>query len=158
MRKWSVKLLTLLCAVTLLAAMLPLSAVSTSAGKILKHRSETTLLEQIIERDGFFEGIWYPWFTHTYLGCSLTSNELANKWLRGWSGATNCWYDFSKVGIDEYGADKIYQEIYNLKSMGYNIVGYEGSIYSEGVIVDDNGDVIGIKYEYLYNVRRLLDM
>ena len=158
MRKWSVKLLTLLCAVTLVAAMLPLSVLPTSAGKILKHRSETTLLEQIIERDGFFEGIWYPWFTHTYLGCGLTSNEMAQQYLRGWSGNTNCWYDFSKVGIDEYGADKIYQEIYNLKAMGYNLLGYEGSIYSEGVIFDDNGDVIGIKDEYLYNVRRFLDM
>ena len=65
MRKWSVKLLTLLCVVTLLAAMVPLTALPVSAGKILKHRSETTLLEKIIERDGFFEGIWYPWFTHT---------------------------------------------------------------------------------------------
>ena len=158
MRKWSAKLLTLLCAVALLVAMVPMGILPTSAGKILKHRSETTLLEEIIERDGFFEGIWYPWFTHTYLGCGLTTNEMAQQYLKGWSGATNCWYDFSKVGIDEYGADKIYQEIYNLKAMGYNILGYEGSIYSEGVIFDDTGDVIGIKDEYLYNVRRLLDM
>lgn len=156
MRKRSVKLLTLLCAVALLMALLPLGAVSTSAGKILKHRSETTLLEEIIQRDGFFEGIWYPWFTHTYLGCGLTTNEMAQQYLK--KGATTCWYDFSKVGIDEHGADKIYQEIYNLKSMGYNIMGYEGSIYSEGVIFDDNGDVIGIKDEYLYNVRRFLDI
>ncbi len=158
MRKWSVKLLTLLCVATLLAAMVPLSALPVSAGKALPHRSETTLLEQIIERDGFFEGIWYPWLTHTYLGCGLTTNEMAQQYLKGWTGATNCWYDFSKVGIDEYGTDKIYQEIYNLKSMGYNIMGYEGSIYSEGVIFDNNGDVIGIKDEYLYNVRRLLDI
>lgn len=158
MRKWNMKLLTLLCAVTLLAAMVPLSAVSVSAGKVLKHRSETTLMEKILERDGFIEGIWYPWFTHTYLGCGLTSNELAAQWLNGWSGVTNCWYDFSKVGIDEHGADKIYQEIYNLKAMGYNMLGYEGSIYGEGVIYDDTGDVLGIKDEYLYNVRRFLDM
>ncbi|MBQ7088285.1 MAG: hypothetical protein IJN04_01405 [Clostridia bacterium] len=158
MRKRSVKLLTLLCAVALLAAMLPLSALSVSAAKVLPHRSETTLMETIVKRDGFIEGIWYPWLTHTYLGCSLTSNELAAKWLNGWSGVTNCWYDFKKVGIDEYGADKVYQEIYNLKSLGYNMLGYEGSIYGEGVIYDDTGDVIGIKDEYLYNVRRFLDM
>ena len=152
------RLLTLLCAVALLLALIPAGAVSVSAGKVLKHRSETTLLEKILERDGFIEGIWYPWFTHTYLGCGLTSNELAAQWLRGWSGVTNCWYDFSKVGIDEYGADKIYQEIYNLKSLGYNLLGYEGSIYGEGVIYDNTGDVIGIKQEYLFNVRRFLDM
>lgn len=158
MRKWSVKLLPLLCALSLLVALIPVGVLPVSAGKVLNNRSETTLMEQIIERDGFIEGIWYPWFTHTYLGCGLTSNELAAKWLNGWSGNTNCWYDFTKVGIDDYGADKIYQEIYNLKSMGYNMLGYEGSIYGEGVIYDDNGDVLGIKDEYLYNVRRFLDM
>ena len=100
MRKMSVRVLTLLCAVALLAALLPLSALSVSAAKVLPHRSETTLMEKIVQRDGFIEGIWYPWFTHTYLGCGLTSNELAAKWLNGWSGATNCWYDFKKVGID----------------------------------------------------------
>ena len=152
------RLLTLLCALAMLLALIPAGAVSVSAGKVLKHRSETTLLEKILERDGFIEGIWYPWFTHTYLGCGLTSNELAAQWLNGWSGVTNCWYDFSKVGIDEYGADKIYQEIYNLKSLGYNLLGYEGSIYGEGVIYDNTGDVIGIKQEYLFNVRRFLDM
>ncbi|MBQ3202940.1 MAG: hypothetical protein IJB36_04780 [Clostridia bacterium] len=158
MRKWSVKLITMLCAVALLAAMVPLSALPVSAGKALPHRSETTLMEKILERDGFIEGIWFPWLTHTYLGCGLTSNELAAQWLNGWSGGTNCWYDFSKVGIDEYGTEKIYQEIYNLKSLGYNMMGYEGSIYGEGVIYDDTGDVIGIKKEYLHNVRRLLDI
>ena len=152
------RLLTLLCAVALLLALIPAGVVSVSAGKVLKHRTETTLLEKILERDGFIEGIWYPWFTHAYLGCGLTSNELAAQWLNGWSGVTNCWYDFTKVGIDAYGADKIYQEIYNLKSLGYNLLGYEGSIYGEGVIYDNTGDVIGIKQEYLHNVRRLLDM
>jgi len=163
MRKLSVRLLTLLCAAALLAALVPLTALpvtaATTKSKLFPNRSETTLLEQIIERDGFLEGIWYPWFTHTYLGCSLTTNEMAHQYLNGWgNGATNCWYDFSKVGIDEHGADKIYQEIYNLKSLGYNLLGYEGSIYSEGVIFDDNGDVIGIKDVYLYNVRRFLDI
>lgn len=158
MRKWSVKLMTLLCAVTLLAAMVPAGALSVSAGKTLTHRSETTLLDQIIERDGFIDGIWYPWFTHTYLGCGLTTNELAQEWLIGQPNATNCWYQFNKVGFDEYGPDKIYQEIYNLKSLGYNLLGYEGSIYGEGVVYDQYGDVIGIKDEYLYNVRRFLDM
>ena len=59
------RLLTLLCAVALLLALIPVGAVPVSAGKVLKHRTETTLLEKILERDGFIEGIWYPWFTHT---------------------------------------------------------------------------------------------
>ncbi len=157
MRKLSVKLLPLLCAVAMLVALVPAGAL-TASGKALPHRSETTLMEEIIQRDGFLEGIWYPWFTHTYLGCGLTTNELAQEWLIGKSNATNCWYQFNKVGFDEYGPEKIYQEIYNLKSLGYNILGYEGSIYGEGVIYDQYGDVIGIKDEYLYNVRRFLDL
>ena len=152
------RLLTLLCALALLVALIPAGAIPVSAGKVLVHRTETTLMEKILERDGFIEGIWYPWFTHTYLGCGLTSNELAAKWLNGWSGVTNCWYDFSKVGFDEYGSENIYREIYNLKSLGYNLLGYEGSIYGEGVIYDATGDVLGIKDEYLYNVRRFLDL
>ena len=152
------RLLSLLCALAMLAVLIPAGALPVSAGKTLVHRSETTLLEKILERDGFIEGIWYPWFTHEYLGCSLTSNELAAKWLKGWTGVTNCWYDFTKVGIDEYGAENIYREIYNLKSLGYNMLGYEGSIYGEGVLYDNTGDVIGIKQEYLHNVRRFLDM
>ena len=44
MSKWSAKLLTLLCAVALLVAMVPMGILPTSAGTILKHRSETTLL------------------------------------------------------------------------------------------------------------------
>lgn len=152
------RLLTLLCAMAMLVALIPAGAVPVSAGKTLVNRTETTLLEEILERDGFIEGIWYPWFTHEYLGCGLTSNELAAKWLNGWSGITNCWYDFTKVGFDEHGPENIYREIYNLKSLGYNLLGYEGSIYGEGVLYDNTGDVIGIKQEYLYNVRRFLDL
>ena len=160
MRKMSVKLLTLLCAAVLLAAMVPLGAIPVAAAKDkpLPSRSETTLLEQILERDGFLEGIWYPWFTHEYLGCGLTTNELAQEWLIDKANATNCWYRYDKVGFDEHGPENIYQEIYNLKTLGYNILGYEGSIYGEGVIYDQYGDVIGIKDEYLYNVRRFLDL
>ena len=160
MRRLFTKSVLLLCVAALLVALVPLGVMPVAAAKnkVLAHRSETTLMEKIIERDGFLDGIWYPWFTHTYLGCGLTTNEMAQQYLRDCSNATNCWYAFDKVGFDEYGPDKIYREIYNLKSLGYNLLGYEGSIYSEGVLFDDHGDVIGIKDEYLYNVRRFLDI
>ena len=84
MRKMSIKLLPLLCAIALLAALVPAGVLPVAAAKDkpLPHRSETTLLEQIIQRDGFLDGIWYPWFTHTYLGCGLTTNEMAQQYLR----------------------------------------------------------------------------
>ncbi len=140
------KLLCVLCVLTLLLAVVP--AMTASA----ETKARKTLYHEILERDGFIEGVWYPWFTHDNLGCGLTTNEVAAKYI------TNPWYDFKKVGIDAYGADKIYAEIYNLKALGFNMLAYAGSAYGEGVIYDDNGDVIGVKQEYLDNMRRFLSI
>jgi len=143
------KLLSVLCVLALLAGltgMLP--AVADDAVQA----EPKNLYQQILERDGFIEGIWFPWFTHSYAGCSLTTNAVAHKWM------DNRWYDFDTVGMDAYGADKIYQEIYNLKALGYNMMAYPGSFFGEGVVYDDNGDVLGIKEDYVANMRRLLDM
>jgi len=142
------KLLSFLCALALLAALIPTAAAVVTADT----SARKTLYHEILERDGFIEGVWYPWFTHDNLGCGLTTNEVAATYI------TNPWYDFNKVGIDAYGADKIYAEIYNLKALGYNMLAIAGSAYGEGVIYDDNGDVIGIKQEYLDNARRFLDI
>ena len=143
------KLLSLLCALTMLVALVPAACLPTAAAET---RAAKTLYQEILERDGFIEGVWYPWFTHTYLGCGFTANEVAAQWI------TNGWYDFNKVGIDTYGADNIYAEIYNLKALGYNMLAIAGSPYGEGVVYDNNGDVLGIKDEYLTNVARFLDM
>ena len=149
MKKW----LSFLCALALVVTLtLPLlGSVAVSADNA-SPKAAKSLYQQILERDGFIEGVWYPWFTHDYLGCGFTSNEVAAQYI------TNGWYDFKKVGIDHYGADKIYAEIYNLKAMGYNMLAIAGSPYGEGVIYDANGDVLGIKDEYLQNVRRFLDI
>ena len=144
------KLLSAVCVLALLVTMtLPLfGSVAVSA----ETRARKTLYQEILERDGFIEGVWYPWFTHTYLGCGLSANEVCAKYI------TNCWYDFRKVGIDSYGTEKIYAEIYNLKALGYNMLAFAGSAYGEGVIYDNNGDVLGIKEDYLANTRRFLDI
>ena len=140
------KLLSLVCVLTLLLALVPSLAAPVSA------ETRKTLYHEILERDGFIEGVWFPWFTHDNLGCGLTTNEVAAKYI------TNAWYDFKKVGIDSYGADKIYREIYNLKALGFNIMGYEGSPLSEGVVFDEYGNVLGVKQDYLKNIRRLLNI
>ncbi|MBQ4332172.1 MAG: hypothetical protein IJC33_00115 [Clostridia bacterium] len=142
-------LLSALCALALLAG---LAGMLPAAAEDAAPAEQKTLYQQILERDGFIEGVWYPWFTHNYLGSGLTANEVAQKWI------DNRWYGFDSVGIDAYGADKIYKEIYNLKALGFNMLAYAGSPYSEGVVFDDNGDVIGIKEDYLANTRRLLEM
>ena len=110
---------------------------------------EPNSVANILERDGYLEGIWWPWFTHDDLGHGLTSNETMTEYVG------NAW---STTGIDKYTDKYLLEQIYNLKALGFNIMGYEGSIYAEGVVFDENGDVTGIKDEYLKNVRRLLDV
>ena len=148
MKKTACKLLSLLCAVVLMVCAIPFTA-SAEMGCDFPWTKGQTLLEEIIERDGLLDGVWFPWFNAGGSGHNLTANEVMAKYY----DAAN-----ARVEMDYYGADKIYQEIYNLKAMGFNMMAYGGSIYGEGVIYDDYGDVIGIKQDYLDNVRRLLNM
>lgn len=140
-------LLPILCVVALL-----LSTVGTmmASGVTQTWRDEPNGVEKILERDGYIEGIWFPWFRHEWLGHCLTGNDLMADVLGG--------DGYMKVGLDQYGEISLYREIYNLKALGFNLLGYEGSPFGEGVIYDKNGDVMGIKEEYLKNVRRFLDI
>ena len=113
-------------------------------------REEANLIENILQRDGYIEGIWFPWYKHEFLGHCLTGNDMYAKVL-----GDDSWM---KVGIDQYGELNIYRELYNLKAFGYNIIGYEGSPLSEGVVYDDYGNVLGVKEDYLQNMRRLLNI
>ena len=143
-------LLTLLCALCLLMGAIPVTAAVAPGGDFAWTKSDKPMLiEQILQRDGLIDGIWFPWFDGGNVGHSLTGNELMVRYYgSGWS----------RPALDTVGADKIYHEIYNLKAMGYNLLGYGGSIYDEGVIFDEYGDVLGVKQEFLDNARRLLDM
>jgi len=148
MRRVNLKvLLPILCSVALLFSVVGSILAS---GVSLSWRGGTTEIEKILERDGYIEGIWYPWFQHSFLGHCLSPNKMCAEVL----GSDN----WLKVGIDQYGAINIYREIYNLKALGFNIMGYEGSPYGEGVKYGPNGEVLGIEEEYITNVRRLLDM
>ena len=151
MKRTACKILSLLCAVVLMACAIPFAAFTASAemGCDFPWTKGQTLLEKIIERDGLLDGVWFPWFNAGGSGHNLTGNDVMAKYY----DAAN-----ARVEMDYYGADKIYQEIYNLKAMGFNMMAYGGSIYGEGVIYDEHGDVLGIKQEYLNNARRLLNM
>mgnify|MGYP003297523539 CR=1 FL=1 len=101
-------------------------------------------VSDILERDGYLEGIWFPWLTHDNLGHGFTANETMVEYVG------NNW---STVGIDQYSDKYLLEQIYNLKALGFNIMGYEGSIYAEGVKLDlTTGEVLGIKEDYLKNV------
>ena len=154
MRKFGIKvLLPLLCVMALLCT--GCGAMMVSGIKEVSAPQRITA-HDLIERDGYLEGVWYPWFTHTYLGSGLTANpdnEERDSFVGG-----DYWQNFNKVGIDEYGINNIKREIYNLKAVGYNILGYEGSPWGEGIIHDpDTGDVLGVREDYLQNIRRFLD-
>ena len=148
------KLIALLAAVLMLASVMPLSVFAEMDSDSPKaEATQKMLIEQILERDGFIDGIWLPWFNSGQTGHNLTGNDLMATYYNSSSSK-----DWARVELDYIGADVIYQDIYNLKAMGYNIMAYGGSIFGEGVIFDANGDVLGIKEEYLTNARRLLDI
>ena len=147
------RVLAILLSALLLVGVLPMTAFAEMGGDFpWTDTDDKMLIEEILERDGLIDGIWMPWFNEGQTGHNLTGNELMAKYN---SSSTKDW---NRVELDYYGADKIYREIYNLKAMGYNVLAYGGSIFAEGVVFDDNGDVVGIKQEYLNNARRLLNM
>ena len=142
-------LLPILCSLALLLSLFSMVMVSGSKTMPWREEDQPTELDKILERDGYLEGIMFPWFTHSALGHGFTSNELMTEYVG------NSW---NNVGMEQWGVAKIYREIYNLKALGFNIMGYEGSPYGEGVVYDDNGDVTGIEQEYLDNIRVFLDI
>ena len=159
MQKVRKSLLAVLCAVVMLVAVVggwwAQGAISDYGNGQEGGTSATASLpaalsvDEILERDGYLEGIWFPWLTHADLGHGFTANETMTKYV------SSAW---STVGIDKYSDKYLLEQIYNLKALGFNMMGYEGSIYAEGVVFDDYGDVIGIKQDYLDNARRFLDL
>lgn len=156
-------LLPLLCVVALSVCMLGVlsftgSTEDISAKKYDANSDGRVTVPEILERDKYLEGVWYPWFTHQYLGCSLGQNPELEK-IDQPEGGSDYYANFNNVGIDDYGEDKIKQEIFNLKALGYNMLGFEGSCWGEGCVRNEQtGDVTGVRTEYLNNIRRLLDI
>jgi len=115
----------------------------------------------ILEKDGYIEGVWIPWLTHSWLGSSLAPNDLeAYDSYIGSDGSTkDYWQTMSQVGIDQYNNTQLEMEIFNLKALGYNAMAYAGSPWGEGRENDLNTwECTGVKAEYLTNMRRFLDI
>ena len=144
-------LFTLLCAVAPLLCAVPAVTAAKAPGGDFPYtdNKKPMLIEQILQRDGLIDGIWMPWFEGMTGSHSLTANDVMVRYFGE---------NWSTVAMDTLGADQVYYNIYNLKAMGYNLLGYGGSLYDEGVILDANGDVLGVKQEFLDNARRLLNM
>ncbi len=116
----------------------------------------------ILEVDGYIDGVWIPWLTHTYLGSSLASNPdmEANDSYLGEDGSTkDYWQDMAKIGIDNYDNTQLEMEIFNLKALGYNMMAYAGSPWAEGRVNDtDTWETTGVRSEYLTNIRKFLNI
>ncbi len=119
----------------------------------------------IIERDGYIDGCWYPWFTHSWLGSSLCTSpemEAIDYWYdadKNDGSTKDYWQNMNQCGFDQLGAEQIKMEIFNLKALGFNVMSYMGSPWGEGVQYEANTwKPIGVKEEYLKNMRNLLDI
>ncbi|MBQ4333412.1 MAG: hypothetical protein IJC33_06520, partial [Clostridia bacterium] len=147
-------LLPLLCVMALLVGMLtPLSAV---ADKTIPAAEQPTAIDLLLERDGYLEGVWYPWFEWYQIGANLAPSNPTMESLLG-----SAWWKGQEQyhgGIDRYTTELIYNDLINMKAIGFNIIGFGGSMYGEGIVYDSNGDVVGIEEAYLRNVRRFLDI
>lgn len=107
------------------------------------------LYEQIIEEDGFLFGMNYPWVKG---GHTLTQNDLMAKYNVAHTGDPNV------IGLDAYGDEGVFEGMYNLRALGYRSIAYWGSVYGEGVIYGDHGEVLGVKEDYLANIDRFLNI
>ena len=176
MRRLSLKvLLPVMCVIAMMVCSfgsLTVSATSTTTVKSVYDTDGDNVVTawDVIERDGYIEGCWYPWFTHSWLGSSLcesTEMEAIDSWFdadkyleNGTTTATkDYWQNMNECGYDQLGAAQIKMEIFNLKALGFNMMAYMGSPWGEGVKYEaDTWKPIGIKDEYLKNVRNLLNI
>lgn len=175
MRKFTKIWLPVLCTVALLVCSFGSLSVSANGTTTVKSVYDTdgdnvVTAWDIIERDGYIEGCWYPWFTHSWLGSSLCeSSEMeaidswfdADKYLS--SGTTTAtkdyWQNMNECGFDQLTPELIKMEIFNLKALGFNMMAYMGSPWGEGVKFEANTwKPIGVKDEYLKNMRNLLNI
>lgn len=115
----------------------------------------------ILEVDGYIDGCWIPWLTHTYLGSSLAPNDLEDydSYLGSDGTIKDYWQPMNQVGINNYDNTQLEMEVFNLKALGFNMMAYAGSPWGEGRQNDlDTWECTGVKEEYLTNIRRFLDI
>ena len=72
------RLIALVSALVMLASLIPLAALPATAemGGDFPWTKEQTLVEEILERDGFIDGVWYPWLFAAKNGRSLCGNKV----------------------------------------------------------------------------------
>ena len=116
----------------------------------------------ILKVDGYIEGVWIPWLTHSYLGSSLSSNvdmENNDNWVLADGTKKDYWQTMTQVGMDNYDNTQLEMEIFNLRALGFNVLAFAGAPWAEGRVNDTNTwFTTGVKDDYLKNLRKFLDI
>ena len=115
----------------------------------------------ILKVDGYIEGVWIPWLTHSWLGSSLAANDLESydTYVLADGTIKDYWQNMNEVGLDKYNNTQLEMEIFNLRALGFNMLAYAGAPWAEGRVNNtDTWYTEGVKEEYLTNIRRFLDM
>lgn len=116
-----------------------------SAVKTLTYDFETegynNSLDKLLDEDGFIYGIDYNYCgTNTDQYASLGTNHILDDKSPSWNAF-----------IAE-------TDIYNMKALGFNAIGWWLLGHCEGVQFDEDGYAIGVDDEFLSNLRQLLDI
>ena len=116
----------------------------------------------ILNVDGYIEGVWIPWLTHSWLGSSLSSNqdmENNDSYTLADGTTKDYWQTMTQVGLDNYNNTQLEMEIFNLKALGFNMLAFAGAPWGEGRVNDTNTwYTTGVKEDYLKNLRKFLDI
>ena len=129
--------ISLLCVAALLTGLTGIGSAAADGVATIK----STLMAQILEQDGFLNGINYVWIEE---GHTFADNHIYG-------------YD-SNTFSDGNGAETVYTNMLNLKALGYNCVQIMASgNRMEGIRFDDRGQVLGLDEEYKENFRRYLE-
>ncbi|MBR5524814.1 MAG: carbohydrate binding domain-containing protein [Clostridia bacterium] len=103
---------------------------------------EGTLADKILKEDGFINGISYQYIDW---GRTFSDNQLYG-------------YD-TNVFSDGNGAEQVYADMINIKTLGYNAVQImAGGGKMEGVLFGENGEILGLSDEYKQNFRKYLEV
>lgn len=132
------RLLSILMAV-LMVCTLFCSSLPAVSGAETKEKEWLTF-DQLVDRDGFINGIQQPWFIH-----NSTGNCIGKSFIDG----------YNKTFFDE---DLFYEVFTNSKAMGFDIVKLWLTYQFDGMLFDENGVVVGIEPTFLQNLPRVFEI
>lgn len=100
------------------------------------------LYEKVVAEDGFIYGVDYNWFVaYDHVGHNLGANHVI-------PSKSSCYFDSRLV----------YNDLYNIKALGFNAVNFWLFTWLEGIEFDANGNILGLDDYFINNLRTSLDI